>query len=142
MSFKIHYNQFVSVLKECNIEQCFPDMHYIFVKRRDHLRQAISLSKAVQTKQWSIDDRSVDTPKYDPGDIRARILIIKQMEQNWEQFFQEWEIEPCIVICEDLANKYPDVIESIMTVLGINLTEKYEVIPSRLKKLSNAETEV
>ena len=139
--FKIHYDQFDSVLKYSDIKQCFPAMHYILVKRRDHLRQAISLSKAVQSKQWSIGDHSVADPKYDPDDIRKRLEIIKQMEQDWEQFFRVREIEPYIVMYEDLAQKYPQVIKSVMIALGIEITETFEVPPSRLKKLSNAETE-
>ncbi|HCI80332.1 MAG TPA: hypothetical protein DHW02_11655 [Ktedonobacter sp.] len=113
------------------LNEVFPRLHYIWVKRQDTAKQAISLWKAIQTQRWRHD-----TTLYSPGHAptpgeplfhRAAIAHLEQQliaeEQAWQTFFQEKGIEPLVIVYEQFISSYEKTIRDALQYLGLSLPE-------------------
>jgi trehalose 2-sulfotransferase len=60
---------------------------YIYLRRRDKLRQAISWVMAEQTGQWSYNNENSKECIYDRDAITQRILDIVDQETRWNDYF-------------------------------------------------------
>ena len=84
----------------------FPNLHVIDVKRRDHLRQAISWARMGQTgvyvvtKDWQPEPAG--EPVYDFEMIKAMIGLIEDGERGWAEFYNELSLRPYEIVYEDL----------------------------------------
>jgi LPS sulfotransferase NodH len=47
------------------LEQAFPELRYIWLWREDTLAQAVSFSRALQTREWISPQRPVREPRFD-----------------------------------------------------------------------------
>jgi LPS sulfotransferase NodH len=121
------------------LELFFGSPHYIYLARRNLLKQAISLAKAIQSNHFQTIDDSPDTvvegkTSYDANLISQALMRILSEALLWENFFRQFEINPYRFWYEDLAN---DREKSILGVLSF-LNEYSEKIPEpHTKKLSN-----
>src|SRR3954449_13366643 len=90
------------------VPSVFPNLHYVFVSRRDKERQAVSLWKAIQTWSWSDDQRPVrDRPlRYSRAAIAHLIGDIEQHEAEWQAYFAQCGVEPFRVVYEDFVADY------------------------------------
>jgi LPS sulfotransferase NodH len=67
-------------------------VQYIYLRRRDKLRQAISWYRADENQQWtSKDQKSKPDPPYNEAEIRQRLDYIELDEKRWGEFFQDKE---------------------------------------------------
>ncbi len=104
----------------------FPNLHYIHISRRDKVRQAISLWRAIQTWSW----------RHEPGEASsrpARELVFNYAaidhlvqrtlvhEEAWKQYFAENAIQPFTVIYEELTDTYEETALQILQYLKIPL---------------------
>lgn len=94
------------------------DPRYIFLTRRDHVRQAISLERATQTRQW----RSMDVPTgelhYDAEALRGGVEFIEQDEADWKAFFARQGISPYRLIYEVLDADPASAVNALLADLG------------------------
>src|SRR5215212_8644928 len=69
----------------------FPNVHYIWIVRRDKIRQAVSWAKAGQTNvyAWPKGDTPVSKrePKFDFEFIDLLYDLIVEGEAGWQSFF-------------------------------------------------------
>jgi trehalose 2-sulfotransferase len=91
---------------------------YIYLNRRDHVRQAVSFARAIQTEQWRSMDRVALQPQYDAGAISAAIHALEREEANWEAFFTRADILPHRLSYEDLDSAPREAIGDLMRFLG------------------------
>lgn len=91
---------------------------YTYLKRRDHVRRAVSFARAIQTEQWRSMDRVASQPQYDAGAISAAIHALEQEEANWEAFFTRADIRPHRLTYEDLDSSPREAIGDLMRFLG------------------------
>jgi trehalose 2-sulfotransferase len=110
----------------------FPNLHYIYVRRQDKLRQAISLWKAIQTWTWKADD-----PPQQKGKRRRRSrqplfnyeaidYLRQQLEAHdvaWQHYFEENGIEPFTVVYEEWTSVQEATALSILQYLNIAIPE-------------------
>lgn len=100
-----------------------PNLHYIWITRRNKVRQAISAYRALQTNQWV---RRVDAaepekrPRYNFALIDEQIDSIVLDEAAWMRFFSANGIRPYTVVYEDLAEAPEQTVEGILRYLGID----------------------
>lgn len=124
---KVHY---------CQIEQFglqelpsyFPKAKYIWLYRKNKLRQAISLWKAICTQKWNSDEVDKAYPCYDYSQICNLIVKMTREIECWEQFFVRHHIKPLEVAYEDLDKDYLNTISGILNFLEI----EGKLIPSPL----------
>jgi LPS sulfotransferase NodH len=159
---KLHYYQFANLPKKMEVvegfhgltapqimSRLFPNAKYLWLKRRDKARQAISLRLASRSGEWwAIDGvagdgapRNTAAPEFDP-DVIARIeQTLIGNDGKWQAYFDENGITPLVVHYEDLAADYAGTIAKILKWLGVPNADAIDIPPSRLKRQSDARNE-
>jgi trehalose 2-sulfotransferase len=100
----------------------FPDLRYLSVTRRDKVRQAVSLWRALQTWSWSSDQvPAVGTEHlvYSHAAIAHLIRDIEAHEYEWRAYFRECGVEPLTIVYEDFAGRYEETVRDILRHLEI-----------------------
>ena len=93
------------------LSELFPNLNYIWIMRRDKVRQAVSLWKGLQTCIWwqRIGDPIPELekePKYNFEAIDYLVQEIILHEAAWQQYFTRYGITPFTVIYEDFVPYY------------------------------------
>lgn len=126
------------------LDAIFPDLRYIWITRRDTVRQAVSHARAEQTGIWNEDgnvrDRTV-APVYDFARIGALVRQIEEHNESWDGFFRANRIEPLHVVYEDLA-RYPEVTGvEVLRWLGVEVLTGARFRERRLRKQADGLSE-
>lgn len=109
------------MLYQCNAIPGYLDkVHWVMVQRNDTLAQAISLSIAAQTLQWTANDPSVSVdPVYSFEDIKTRIEILCVEQARMNAFFAVRGIAPIRVIYEEFTADSKGSVLEIAGQMGI-----------------------
>ena len=133
--------------EEIDFERWFPNLRYIFVRRNDRVRQAISLYRAVVTRKW-VDIDGSDLPYVRDVDVHydfRRILSLEQhlerVDAKWREFFRARRLEPFVVTYEDFAADYAGGVRRVLRHLGIRNANTLRIDPPRMKKQADDESE-
>lgn len=94
------------------------DPKYIALTRRDHVRQAISFTRAKQTRQWRSMDCATGAPRYDSDAIAESMGFLVWDEANWEEFFARNRITPYRLAYEELESDAGASIHEFLMYLG------------------------
>jgi trehalose 2-sulfotransferase len=99
-----------------------PFLHYVWVSRRDRVRQAVSLWKALQTQAWAADDGdgAGHEPVYSYEAIDHLRALIAAHDRAWMAFFDTHGIEPLAVTYEQVAADLPGVVRSVLEYLDLD----------------------
>ena len=121
------------------LARAFGEPRYIWVTRRDKIRQAVSLFRAKQSHAWhSLRSReSSATPAFSFHLIDAALRQIVQEEALWAHFFDEAGITPHTVVYEDLAADYAGTIRGVLRYLDIPFPADAVIPPTRMRKLAD-----
>ena len=103
----------------------FPNLHYVWLTRHDRVAQAVSWSRAIQSRQWYKDDRrhGGDLPvafKFDQ--IDHLVKEIDAHELAWSTFFVRSGVAPLHVVYEALEHDMMPTIVSVLRFLGLDPT--------------------
>jgi len=129
------------------ISTVFPNTRYIWLSRRDRVRQAISYCRAIQTHVWfDIEGDPQPSgnhplPIYDPAEISRCESILKDQEAVWQDYFQESGLLPFRLYYEDLAANYENTVIEVLRYIGIEDANSITINPPRFKKQADAITE-
>jgi LPS sulfotransferase NodH len=141
----------------------FPHLSYIWITRRDKVRQAISFWKAIQTRGWiGIEDRQPQAQitaqksiltedwKQQPANTEA-IFDFKTIERlrrgleedevEIQQFFTTCRVQPFKVVYEDFVGTYEETVFQILDYLQIPIPEQPVFGERKLKKQANEQSE-
>ena len=100
----------------------FPQVRYIWLTRRDKVRQGISFYRALETKVWRSTDVPAglaDNPAFDFLAIDRLVQLSTWEDESWREYFQEHAISPLIVSYENLAQAPEDVVRQILAYLDL-----------------------
>jgi LPS sulfotransferase NodH len=107
------------------LASAFPNVRYVWLTRRDKLRQGISYYRALETKIWRSTDVGLH-PRTDPpfnAEAIERLVQLSTWEdEDWQRYFQENRIEPIVVVYEDLARDVEGEVNRILRSLGLPKT--------------------
>jgi trehalose 2-sulfotransferase len=128
----------------------FPNLHAIWIKRRDTVRQAVSYSKALQTQAWvelsngdASGGRSQLVPEvtfdFQTIDRLARSLV--KDEEEMQQYFTIWGIEPLTVVYEDFIQTYEETALRILDFLHITVPANLVFGKRVMQKQANMQSE-
>ena len=134
---KTHYDQFIYLQSQVDMSLAMPEVKYIYISRRDRVRQAVSLSKAILTKRWSSEgavDSATPNPVYDFSHVHRGHRMILAQEANWEAFFAKQHIVPVRIIYEEFVGRYFEVIQEMLTYLGVGTISKEMIKAPQMKK--------
>jgi LPS sulfotransferase NodH len=104
----------------------FPNVSYVWLRRRDKVAQAISWYKAIQTGRYvKVRDareggpaRVTEVP-FDYATIKTYWSALRSSENGWEHFFAANELKPFVVYYEDLAANFDTTIREVLAFLGL-----------------------
>lgn len=147
-----------TVSKADALARLLPNLRYVWLTRRDKVRQAVSYARALQTKDWWEIDGPIDKttcippiveeldapPKiaqFDAVGIDRLLKLLKTHDAAWEQYFVQEHITPVVVTYEDLAEAYNSTIRRILQELGIAFSEPLILNAPRLKKQADGQSE-
>jgi LPS sulfotransferase NodH len=100
----------------------FPKPRYLWLTRRDKVRQGISHYRALQTNAWRSTDRATGTDAAPTFDFAAIDHLVRQAiadDQSWQCFFRQHGIEPFPIAYEGLSADPGGVALQILHHLGL-----------------------
>lgn len=126
------------------LNACFPGLRFVWITRRNKVRQAISWMKFIQGMAWFWEK---DNPQVLP-ELEFRPEVITQFitqtaihEAAWLSFFQQSGVQPFIVVYEDFVNSYEKTATDILNYLGISHLTPLAFGERRMRKQSDSLTE-
>ena len=120
------------------LQGLFPGLHYVWLTRRDKVRQAVSWLIAFQTNVWWVRShgeprlvqliQSVNKPsavqrkepEYDFERIDALVQEIVRREAAWQDFFRQQNVLPLTVVYEDFVGDCEGTILLLLEHLGVD----------------------
>ena len=101
----------------------FPYVRFIYLRRRNKLRQAISLARTDQDGLYLLfDDNEASRKKkayYDSDQISRFLILLTSQDQLWQSFFEGNEIKPHMIWYEDLVDDYIAVMSQAVNYLDL-----------------------
>ena len=123
------------------MNKLFYTPQYIWLIRRDKVRQAVSMYKALQTNVWKKEtlpaNRIKSTPKFDFDKIDFYHNRFLSAEKEWKLYFTQHNIIPFKVIYEDLVDNYEQTAIDLLDFLNLS-TDDLTFEPRQLKKQANS----
>jgi LPS sulfotransferase NodH len=151
LAIKIHWHQLERVLPSLRahgnrsadsdaelLESWFPHARYVFLRRADKVRQAVSFHRALRSGVWwSLREerrKGGGLPHVDLGEIdRLRRELVEQ-DAQWQAFFQESSREPLELWYEDLAENPRAATAAVLRFLGLDPSSVGELPKPRLRR--------
>lgn len=123
------------------LERLFPNLRYLWVTRRDKVRQAVSLVRARQSQQWvSLSPTPAAHVAVDYNfhlvDLELRRII--EEERAWDAFFTHIAARPVTVVYEDLARAPEASVRKVLDACGIHLPSDRPFPAPRVRKQAEA----
>ena len=86
------------------IADVLPNHRWVWLTRRDKIAQAVSLSRAVQTGEWTSRDRDSSTKdiEFDYYHVLSRLMMIMINDVAWNAYFEAYNIHPYLLFYEEV----------------------------------------
>lgn len=100
----------------------FPELHMVYIRRRDRVAQAISLLKAEQSAVWHHNDKKlhrIDPIHFSWIGIHNLIQDLQNQEARWDRLFRESGLPVEEVIYEDLVADTVSEVNRLIKALPI-----------------------
>jgi len=130
------------------LRRTFPDLRYVFLTRRDKIRQAISYDRAIRSGLWWSIAATADgngqpqgLPSFDFEQIDEWVTRLCQFESCWRRQFKRMGVEPFEIAYEDLVAGYDSVVREILRFLDLRFSEDQNLAPPRLQRQADEVTE-
>ena len=123
----------------------FPNLQYIWLSRRDKVRQAISHWRALQTGTWgqTSDSRSPSTaePRYDRAAIDHLVREVVAHDAAWSSYFAENRVEPLRIEYETFVSRYEATILEVLDFLSVPVPADLGTSRRRMRRQADTLTE-
>lgn len=116
---KLHRHHLERWVPDGDLEALLGPIRWIFVTREDHVAQAVSWYRALQTGRWASHQRALLPPIYDRRGIEGRLRRIREQQVAWERLFEERGIAPLRVTYEALDADLVGEIRRVLTYLEV-----------------------
>jgi LPS sulfotransferase NodH len=134
--------EFNRVPRHLLLQKIFPNLRFIWIIRRDKVRQAVSWAKAGQTDIWASHQLEHGKPKQKPAFdfqmIDGLYNLILKGESGWAQYFNDCGIEPFKLYYEDLAESYESKTIEVLKYLGITVPGNLKICEVPVQKQADA----
>jgi LPS sulfotransferase NodH len=137
---KANWGQYQDFFGDADPRERFPDLRLIYTCRRDHLRQAVSWVRALQTARWISTHehpRQEREATYDPEHITRLLGRVAREEQAWNELFDRFGVEPLRVVYEDLVSDHDRTVRRALEFIGVHPPAQLGLEPT-LEPLADA----
>ena len=118
--------------------RAFPNLHYVWLTRRNKLRQAVSHVRATQTGVWIKDQQPGDSPTKGPEfDLAALDRAVQEtvmQEAAWQEMMSGAGISPVVVVYEDFVTSIQETVKSILEFLGVSTPSELDLSGINMQK--------
>ena len=135
---KVHWGQYHPLFDRTDPRELFPNLHVIFLSRRDHLRQAISWVRAVQTMSWQSTHDERHTAEFDAEHIGRKVGRIEREVDAWRSLFERYGIDALEVVYEDLVADQAGTVDAALAHLGVEPPPGFTVDQPQIKRQADA----
>jgi LPS sulfotransferase NodH len=112
----------------------FPNLQYVWLRRRNKLQQAISYARSIQTNiWWDADVEPVPNDNTKPEALHFDFDLLSQsvarmVEEDgmWGRYFETIGASPLVFDYEDLVDDLDAVLRSVLDALEVELPPCYE----------------
>jgi LPS sulfotransferase NodH len=120
----------------------FPNLRYVQITRKDKVRQAVSLWKAVQTQAWRAkDDARAAEPTFSFRAINFLVRLLTAHDASWDAYFLGLGITPLKVTYEELAEAPERVVRRVLDHLDIAVPDALELCAPALRVQADERSE-
>jgi LPS sulfotransferase NodH len=123
----------------------FPNLHYVWIRRKDRVRQAVSWAISWQTRvmhEWEGGRSSPVVPledvRFDFGQIKNYVQQIDESDACWFAYFAAAGVEPLTVFYEDLVEDAETEIQRVLDYLGIRGATLFAAGDLKLRRQSTS----
>jgi LPS sulfotransferase NodH len=106
------------------LEALFPKLSYVWVRRGDTVRQAVSLWKAIQTQSWRSGQEGgrEREPVYHFDALHHLRRMLERNDTAWGRWFEERALRPLELSYERIARDPARAVEDVLDYVGIDAT--------------------
>jgi trehalose 2-sulfotransferase len=121
----------------------FPGLRYVWLRRENKLRQAISLWRAGATGQYALADseQPAPPPPFDRDAIDQLVQWAEQCEAGWRGWFAAHSIAPFEIVYEEMTPRLTEVVGDLAAFLGVALPPGFGPVRPRLRRQADHLTE-
>jgi LPS sulfotransferase NodH len=101
------------------LERLLGDVRYVHVSRADHVAQAVSLWRAVQTRAWRAETDDACQPVYSFGGIDHLVRMLDDHDCAWRAWFAHHGVEPLRLDYGEIAADPPAALRRTLEFLGV-----------------------
>ena len=116
------------------LSEAFPNLRWVWITRRNKVRQAVSLARAIQTQAWVSGMPSVRSPEYDFAEIDRLLQVVTLHDAGWEELFSAHSITPFAVVYEDFVRRYERTALDLLDFLEIPRPAGLDIPPPKILK--------
>ena len=109
---------------------------FVWIRRRDTARQAVSLWKSLQTQEWrrdSDEEARGRNLRFSFAAVDHLKLRIDEHNAAWEEFFGDCSVEPLEVVYEDLVDDYAVTVSRVVLETGIEAPAGFAPVEPKMK---------
>jgi LPS sulfotransferase NodH len=121
--------------KMARFKAAFPQPRFIYLRRRNRIRQSVSWALAAQTGHyaaWQAFSRpAFSEPVFDTQLLDGLNRLILEAEVVWRSFFENIAADPLELWFEDLADDLEAVLRQVLEWLGVQTGGR--LLPDRLR---------
>jgi trehalose 2-sulfotransferase len=123
----------------------FPNLRrFIWIRRDDTTRQAVSLWKALQTQQWrrdSDDDVGGQGLRFSFAAVDHLKLRIDEHNAAWQAYFEQCGEEPLKVVYEEFVDTYEESVPRLLEDIGASVPEDFTLKEPKMKRQADTLSE-
>jgi trehalose 2-sulfotransferase len=100
----------------------FPEPRYVWLRRRDRLRQAVSHARAIHSGVWAVNERDAGeavAPACDVDLVRRLLAEATEQDEGWGRLFDAMGAEPLELWYEDLVADLPAALADVLGHVGV-----------------------
>ncbi|MEM7626607.1 MAG: Stf0 family sulfotransferase [Planctomycetota bacterium] len=130
---RVYWHDFIGQLRgldgpgeesdESLVQRVFQRPRYLFITRRDKVRQAVSWLKFLQGSAWYWEGETpqkIEGLEYQEDVIDRFIDQVNAHESAWMRYFERVGVEPFVVVYEDFCAAYESTAAAALEYLGLN----------------------
>jgi trehalose 2-sulfotransferase len=119
----------------------FREPKYIWMRRQNHVEQAVSWAMACQTGVWTQKAQEKSQPRavptFDFKVIDEWCNRIRAHDEGWANYFRENQVEPLVLFYEDVVASHRAAAERVLKFLGLSFPPEMEIPPPVVEKQAN-----
>jgi LPS sulfotransferase NodH len=127
------------------LQALFGQPVYVWVSRRDKVRQAVSMWRALQSRRWRHEEDGQGgprpTPVYRFAGVEHLVGLFEAEDRAWEEFFTRHGVHALRIVYEDDLDHDPGrAVASVLQRLGVTAPEGWHA-PEPMARQSDSVSE-